>query len=77
MSRTLSARSAPLSLGGTLHRIGGVGIGDDGRVLRSLRGPDGGPSRGVRLMAVLLALALLGGAATSLFPVLSWLGDLL
>jgi len=28
-------------------------------------------------MAVLLALALLGGAATSLFPVLRWLGDVL
>jgi len=72
MSRTLSARGAPLSWGRTLHRVG-----DDGRVLRSLRGPDGGPAKGVRLVAVLLALALLGGAATSLFPVLRWLGDVL
>ncbi|NAZ82059.1 hypothetical protein GTR02_09540 [Kineococcus sp. R8] len=46
-------------------------------MLRTLRGPDGGPSRGVRLVAVLLALALLGGAATALFPVLRWLADLL
>jgi hypothetical protein len=68
-------------VGGTVHRVGpgrpGVLVGDDGGVLRSLRGPDGGPSKGVRLLAVLLALALLGGAATSLFPVLRWLADVL
>ncbi|MFB9376153.1 hypothetical protein ACFFKU_01145 [Kineococcus gynurae] len=46
-------------------------------MLRNLRGPDGGPSRGVRLVAVLLAFALVLGAATALVPALRWLVGLL
>ncbi|MCI2237371.1 hypothetical protein MO973_40715 [Paenibacillus sp. TRM 82003] len=42
-------------------------------MLRHLRGPDGGPSRGTRLVTVVLVVALLGAAATALLPVLSWL----
>lgn len=46
-------------------------------MLRMMRGPDGGPSRGLRLLALIVALTLLGAAATALTPVLGWLLDLL
>ncbi|WP_337061952.1 hypothetical protein [Kineococcus sp. G2] len=46
-------------------------------MLRHLRGPDGGPSRGTRLVTVVVVVALLGAAATALLPVLGWLLDLL
>ncbi|WP_369056096.1 MULTISPECIES: hypothetical protein [Kineococcus] len=46
-------------------------------MLRSLRGPDGGPSRGVRLLTVVVVVALVAGSATVLLPVLGWLVDLL
>ena len=51
--------------------------GQDGPVMRMMRGPDGGPSRGLRLMALIVALALVGAAATALTPLLTWLLDLL
>ena len=46
-------------------------------MLRMLRGPDGGPSRVVRLITVLLIVAVLGGTAAVLSPVLGWLLRLL
>ena len=46
-------------------------------MLRHLRGPDGGPSRAVRLITVVLIVALVGAAATALLPVLRWFLDLL
>ncbi|WP_432485456.1 hypothetical protein [Kineococcus esterisolvens] len=46
-------------------------------MLRHLRGPDGGPSRGVRLVTVVLVVALVGATATALAPVLRWFLDLL
>ncbi len=52
-------------------------VGEDGGVLRHLRGPDGGPSRAVRLITVVLIVALAGAAATALLPVLRWFLDLL
>ena len=86
MSRTLSAprRSpvvvrrtlAPRADGGPPAGTAGTG-GQDGPVLRMMRGPDGGPSRGLRLMALIVALALVGAAATALTPLLTWLLDLL
>ncbi len=53
------------------------GVGEDGGVLRHLRGPDGGPSRGVRLITIVLVVALVAAGATALAPVLRWLLDLL
>ncbi|MGI4894756.1 MAG: hypothetical protein ACRYF3_06565 [Janthinobacterium lividum] len=46
-------------------------------MLRMMRGPDGGPSRGVRLITVVLIVAVFGGAAAALSPVLGWLLNLL
>ncbi|NAZ74669.1 MULTISPECIES: hypothetical protein [Kineococcus] len=46
-------------------------------MLRMMRGPDGGPSRGVRLITLLVIVAVLGGTAAALTPVLGWLLDLL
>ena len=47
-------------------------------VLRLLRdGSTGGPARGVRLVALLVAVAMLGLSATALAPALRWLLDLL
>ncbi|GAB7193153.1 hypothetical protein NUM3379_38620 [Kineococcus sp. NUM-3379] len=43
-----------------------------------LRDPDtGGPSRGVRLVALVVALGMLALSATALVPVLRWLADVL
>jgi hypothetical protein len=46
-------------------------------VLRMMRGPDGGPSKAVRLLTLLVVVAVLGGSAAALTPVLGWLLDLL
>ncbi|MBB2902584.1 type II secretory pathway component PulK [Kineococcus radiotolerans] len=46
-------------------------------MLRMMRGPDGGPSRGVRLLTLLVLVAVLGGSAAALTPVLGWLLGLL
>ncbi len=54
-----------------------MGNCDHGRVLRMMRGPDGGPSRAVRLMTLIVVIAVLGASAAALTPVLGWLLDLL
>ena len=47
-------------------------------MLRLLRDPDtGGPSRAVRLVALVVALGMLALSATALSPVLQWLLDIL
>ncbi|MFD0485013.1 hypothetical protein ACFQ46_20665 [Kineococcus sp. GCM10028916] len=46
-------------------------------MLRMMRGPDGGPSRAVRLMTLIVVIAVLGASAAALTPVLGWLLDLL
>lgn len=38
-----------------------------------MRGPDGGPGAGVRVLAALVALGLLAVAAPLVIPVLRWL----
>jgi len=42
-----------------------------------MRGPDGGPSRGVRLLTLIVILAVVAGSAAALTPVLGWLLNLL
>lgn len=46
-------------------------------VLRTLRGPDGGPARGVRVVALLLVLGLVAALIPTLVPVLRRLLELL
>ena len=46
-------------------------------MLRMMRGPDGGPSRAVKLMTLVVVLAVLAGSAAALTPVLGWLVGLL
>jgi hypothetical protein len=67
-------RGAPLSLCPHPTPPGGW---EDGLVLRMMRGPDGGPSKAVRLLTLLVVVAVLGGSAAALTPVLGWLLDLL
>ncbi|WP_299039109.1 hypothetical protein [uncultured Pseudokineococcus sp.] len=45
-------------------------------VLRSLRDPDGGPARGVRVLALLLVLGLVAALIPALIPALRGLLDL-
>ncbi|GAA2026217.1 hypothetical protein WDZ16_01140 [Pseudokineococcus marinus] len=45
-------------------------------VLRTLRDPEGGPSRGVRVVAVLLVLGLVAALIPTLVPVLRGLLEL-
>ncbi len=75
--RDLAGIPSKITAGGGGVVGGGAGVGEDGGVLRSLRGPDGGPSRGVRLLTVVVVVALVAGSATVLLPVLGWLVDLL
>jgi hypothetical protein len=42
-----------------------------------MRGPDGGPSRAIRLVTLIVVLAVLLGSAAALTPALGWLLDLL
>lgn len=42
-----------------------------------MRGPDGGPSRAVKLLTLVVVIAVLGTSAAALTPVLGWLLSLL
>lgn len=42
-------------------------------MLRMMRGPDGGPGAGVRILAALVVLGLLAVAAPLIVPLLRWL----